>query len=102
MSKKTRFQTPDVCPVCGEDVPPNARACPECGADERTGWEDGETYLDGVGLPDVPEEAEGMDYDEFMAREFGSGKWKRLWKRLWIPVTAGILLLAFVIWEILR
>src|SRR5687767_13412138 len=27
-----------ICPHCGADVPPGARACRECGSDERTGW----------------------------------------------------------------
>ncbi len=38
MSRRAPFHPPSVCPVCGEDVPPRARACPECGADEQTGW----------------------------------------------------------------
>jgi hypothetical protein len=27
-----------ICPNCGAEVPPCARACRECGSDERTGW----------------------------------------------------------------
>ena len=46
--------SPDVCPACGTDVPPRAQACPECGADETTGWS-GDTYLDGIDLPEPPE-----------------------------------------------
>ena len=30
--------SPDKCPNCGADVPPKAKACPECGACEDTGW----------------------------------------------------------------
>jgi hypothetical protein len=57
---------PKVCPVCGEDVPPKALACPECGSCHNTGWkEDADTY-DGVDLPD-----DDFDYDEFAKREFG-------------------------------
>ncbi|HVY63023.1 MAG TPA: zinc ribbon domain-containing protein [Planctomycetota bacterium] len=26
------------CPHCGAPVPRNARACPECGSDDQTGW----------------------------------------------------------------
>ena len=64
--KLARFTPPPVCPVCGEDVPRNALACPECGADERSGWRaDAEAY-DGVGLPD------DFDYDGFVRDEFGS------------------------------
>jgi hypothetical protein len=56
---------PEICPNCGAEVPPNARACPACGADEKTGWSD-ETRADGLNLPD-----ESFDYDEFVDREFG-------------------------------
>jgi hypothetical protein len=63
--KSGKWQSPEVCPVCGEAVPRGALACPECGADEKSGWrEDAERY-DGVDLPDE------FDYDEFTRREFG-------------------------------
>ena len=42
---------PPECAVCGADIPPGARACPECGADERTGWR-GQSVYDGIDLPD--------------------------------------------------
>ncbi len=42
---------PDSCANCGTDIPRNARACPECGADERTGWRETSVY-DGLDLPD--------------------------------------------------
>jgi hypothetical protein len=56
---------PDVCPNCGAEVPPRARACPECGADERTGWSEA-ARTDGLDLPD-----QNFDYDDFVKREFG-------------------------------
>ena len=40
-------------------MPPKARACPECGADERTGWNDEATRYDGLDLP-----SEAFDSDE--------------------------------------
>jgi len=40
-----------VCPVCGEEVPIKALACPECGADDETGWSEDAAY-DEVDLPD--------------------------------------------------
>jgi hypothetical protein len=46
------FAPPEVCPVCGEEVPRAARSCPSCGADERTGWNEDETRYDGLDLPD--------------------------------------------------
>ena len=42
---------PSECAVCGADIPPNARACPDCGADEQTGWREPGVY-DGIDLPD--------------------------------------------------
>ncbi len=46
------FIPPTECPVCGDDVPRGAKACPGCGADERTGWNDAATRYDGLNLPD--------------------------------------------------
>jgi hypothetical protein len=46
------FVPPTECPVCGETVPPGARACPGCGADERSGWNEEATRYDGIDLPD--------------------------------------------------
>jgi hypothetical protein len=54
------------CPVCGEDVPPGAKACPECGACEKSGWNEDEVSQDGLDLPD-----EDFDYEKFKAEEFG-------------------------------
>ena len=59
--------TPEVCPNCGAKVPPSARACPECGSDETTGWSD-EAQTDGLDLPD-----KHFDYDDFVKREFDAG-----------------------------
>jgi predicted nucleic acid-binding Zn ribbon protein len=43
---------PEECAHCGAAIPRNTRACPECGADERTGWR--ETSVDdGLDLPDA-------------------------------------------------
>ena len=56
---------PETCPNCGAEVPRNAKACPECGSDEQTGWSE-ETHVDGLDLPE-----EKFDYDNFVEREFG-------------------------------
>jgi hypothetical protein len=45
-------------------VPPNARACPECGADEETGWSE-EAWQNESDLPD-----DEFDYEGFIRREF--------------------------------
>ena len=51
MSAGGRDSAPPECAVCGAEIPPNARACPACGADERTGWRETSIY-DGLDLPD--------------------------------------------------
>ena len=56
------------CPNCGADVPPNARACPECGSDEETGWSE-RFESDQLDLPD-----DEFNYDDFVKQEFGGGK----------------------------
>jgi hypothetical protein len=48
---KNEFIPPTECPVCGEDVPRGAKACPGCGADERSGWDEEATRYDGLDLP---------------------------------------------------
>lgn len=47
----SRRPPPSECAQCGAAIPPNAHACPECGADERTGWREASLY-DGLDLPD--------------------------------------------------
>jgi hypothetical protein len=42
---------PAECAQCGASIPRHARSCPECGADERTGWRESSVY-DGVDLPE--------------------------------------------------
>jgi uncharacterized membrane protein YvbJ len=59
--------SPETCPNCGAEVSPNAKACPECGSDENTGWSE-TASADNLGLPD-----ENFDYKEFVKNEFGSG-----------------------------
>ena len=46
------MRPPAECPVCGGEVPRNARACPHCGADERSGWNEDDARYDGLDLPD--------------------------------------------------
>ena len=78
-------------PVCGEDVPRTASACPECGADHTSGWrEDAETY-DAVALPD-----EDFNYDEFVQQEFGSSAKPRAIKTIWW-ITALLIIIVFIV-----
>ena len=59
---------PEVCPNCGAEVPPKAKACPECGSDEQTGWAEQASY-DNLDLPD-----EKFAYNKFVEKEFGNAK----------------------------
>ncbi len=53
---------PDQCANCGTRLRRHARACPECGADERTGWrESSDTVYDGLDLPDSAYADENSD-----------------------------------------
>jgi hypothetical protein len=56
--------SPDICPFCGAEVPPKARACPECGSSEETGWAE-QAATDALNLPD-----QEFNYEEFVQREF--------------------------------
>jgi hypothetical protein len=46
---------PEECANCGAPIPRGAKACPQCGADERTGWR--ETDEPDYGALDLPESA---------------------------------------------
>ena len=84
--------TPETCPNCGAAVPPNAKACPECGSDEQTGWAD-EAHTQSLELPD-----ENFDYADFVKREFAKeGPVPRgihwFWWAVAIAVVIGFVLL---------
>ncbi|HWM24116.1 MAG TPA: zinc ribbon domain-containing protein [Chthoniobacterales bacterium] len=88
---KRKLKTPDVCPVCGEQVPPGALACPECGADHNSGWrEDADTY-EALDLPN-----ENFDYDQFVREEFGSSIKPAGIKTIWW-LTAILIIIASVV-----
>lgn len=56
------------CPNCGADMARNAKVCPECGSDEKTGWSD-DADAGGLDLPD-----DEFNYDKFVENEFGGKK----------------------------
>ena len=88
--------TPEVCPVCGEQLQRGLLACPECGADHKSGWrENGDAY-DGVDLPD-----EDFNYDDFVKQEFGSQLKPSGSKTVWW-ITAVLLILAFLVMYLFR
>lgn len=65
---------PEICPQCGAEVPRQARACPECGSDEHSGWSE-KAYLDRLGVSH-----EDFDYDEFVKQELGESAKGSSWK----------------------
>jgi hypothetical protein len=77
------FIPPETCPVCGETVPRGAKACPGCGADGRSGWNEHATRYDGLDLPD---EAFTDENESAAHRKHGAG--------LWLVVGLGLLALA--------
>lgn len=91
MSKVKRKPAPEICPVCGEDVPRNALACPECGADHNSGWREDADATDALGGIDGD-----FDYDEFVQEEFRSGAKPRGIRVIWW-ISAIVLLLALVL-----
>jgi hypothetical protein len=86
----SKLKPPENCPVCGQDVPRSALACPGCGADHNSGWNDEATGLDGVDLP-----GENFSYAQFVEREFGGKVKPAGQKTAWWVV--GIILLISVV-----
>ncbi|MFO1501130.1 MAG: zinc ribbon domain-containing protein [Verrucomicrobiota bacterium] len=76
---------PETSPNCGADVPKHARACPECGACDETGWSD-DVASSSADIPD-----DSFDYNEFVKREFGP---KRVLPRgitwVWWGISLGL------------
>ena len=87
---------PEICPNCGAEVPRTARACPECGADEQTGWSP-EAQAQQLGLPE-----EHFDYDEFVRDEFGTESKVRPRGISWLWWGVALLLLATFAYAFLR
>ena len=86
--------TPEICPNCGDEVPPKAKACPGCGACEDTGWSD-DAYADRLGIP-----SENFDYNDYVKRELSPEKPKQKYGKLWAAV--AIVLLAIFAYGWLR
>jgi len=82
---------PDICPQCGALVPANKKSCPECGADEDTGWSDSAT-ADRLGIPD-----DNFNYDEFVKEEFGPRRIKPRGIH-WIWWVTALALIGLFVW----
>lgn len=74
-----------ICPNCGAEVPARAKACPECGADEKTGWGD-ETLHE--------EDPADFDYEEWKRSE---GIGKPTGRQICMWVVAGVMLVLFIL-----
>lgn len=81
------------CPVCGEEVPNNAKSCPECGACDKSGWS-GQAESSGLNLPD-----EDFDYQKFIEGEFG-GRPKKSGMH-WVWWLAALLAFLAMLWTVL-
>jgi hypothetical protein len=79
------------CPVCGALVPRKAKACPECGACEKSGWSEDQLY-DGLDLPDEDDRSARLGAGN---RGAISGRDRFMW------IVTVLVLIAFV-WLILR
>ena len=76
--------------MCGEDVPRGSLACPECGADHKSGWrEDANTY-DALDLPE-----DDFSYDAFVREEFGKSS-KAAGGNIVYWLAAIVLIIAFL------
>jgi RNA polymerase subunit RPABC4/transcription elongation factor Spt4 len=81
-----------ICPVCGAEVPAKAKACPECGSDEKTGWSD-KTIYDGTGI----EDPEDFDYEDWKRREGVAGHRSRREWLIWIVAVLALGLMVFLL-----
>jgi len=91
--KPTRLNAPDVCPVCGEDVPRGSLACPECGADHNSGWREDANIYDALDVPDAD-----FHYEDFIRKEFGSAPKPAGVKTVWWIAAIVLILILLVIY----
>ena len=81
-------EPPTECAQCGAEIPPRARACPGCGADEHTGWREQSVY-DGLNLPD-----DETDDDTRSAPRSSRPRVRLAW--YWVLTIIAVLLLLIV------
>jgi RNA polymerase subunit RPABC4/transcription elongation factor Spt4 len=80
------------CPNCGAEVPAGAKACPECGSDEKTGWNEDEAVYDGTGI----EEAKDFKYKEWLKKE-GVAPKRASAKQIVVIIVTLLLLVALAV-----
>ncbi|MBM3831748.1 MAG: zinc-ribbon domain-containing protein [Verrucomicrobia bacterium] len=81
---------PFECPNCGADVPAKAKACPECGSCEETGWSEN-AAADGLDLPN-----DSFNYDEYVQKEFKPNRFFFRGRRIIWCIVAVVLVLALL------
>ena len=83
--------SPAECANCGAAIPRRARACPECGADERTGWRENDaTRYDGLDLPAAAFEDESAATPAPRRVPRGGLRW--YWLMLAVALVAALIL----------
>ena len=83
------------CPNCGAELPAKAPACPDCGADEQTGWSDNTIY-DGTGIEDPDE----FDYPDWQRR--ANGRQSPPSRRKIVTAVVAIFMLVLFVFLLLR
>ena|SRR5689334_22795793 len=87
-----RRTPPEICPVCGHDVPRNASACRQCGADYNSGWHENAEVYDSLDLP-----GQDFDYNEFVQKEFKPSRFKPSgMKTIWWVTGIVVIIVAVV------
>ena len=77
----------ETCPNCGAELSPRAKACPDCGSCEETGWSENADH-ERLGIPH-----EEFNYNQFVQEEFGPEIQRRP-GRWWLWVGTALLLAA--------
>ena len=83
--------------MCGAEVPPSARACSECGADDTAGWDEDQARYDGLDLPE-----DEFDYDKYLYKEFGNAGKLTKKRRPWLGIISLTLVLIALIFVLLK
>ena len=96
ISKPMKQKAPEICPVCEAEVPRNAQACPECGADHNSGWREDADVRDALGADDAE-----FSYDTFVRQEFGHSPKPKGVKTIWW-LTAIVLIFLTVLYFSVR
>lgn len=86
---------PEICPQCGAPVPEHAKACPECGSCEETGWSE-KSEADRLGILD-----DSFNYNQYLEEEFGPPPSPSTFRRWIVPAVIVFLALLFLLGFIL-